>query len=716
MTRYLLLLFLFAAQSSMSQIYVDLDATGSNNGTTWDNAFTSVNDAVEAAQDGDEIWIAAGTYLPVAPTENPDTALYVDVNISIFGGFAGGETSLDERDPLTNRTTISGDHNEDDSMGDILSNKEDNNRHIFFVRDGLDGVTIDGLIIRNGKSLGVEGSGNNRRAGGVLAYSPCTLRQVQFVSNYGYFGGGFYPRGSGATGSIVENCEFLQNEAQLGAGIYMNAETVTVSDCEFTSNTAEDSGGGIYDNSSIGSVIMNCEFVDNQTREFRGAGIYLSDTEGSVMSCTFESNISIVSSGAAIQLRTDDDEVDFKTSNIQNCTFELQNARFGGAIGVYDSLTIANISGCSFSDNRSDNVGGAISNAFGGTTNVDACFFEANESGSGGAIYLQNDEGVVNVSSSVFVANIARNTGGALTISGEGSTDSLVSLSKLTVINSEIIENTAAQQGGGINLNDVNCDIVNTLIADNSTDDGATIGGGISINSGDTTQVYISILNSTIANNFGSFFAGIAHFTGEVDGFSELTMQNTILANDEAGDNYTIEAGTPTLISNGGNLSSDDTAEDALVGLNDALGEDPDFVNGEYTLTDESPAVNTGVDAGAPDTDILGNPRVGTVDKGAFENQTVVSAENVAATMDLHVFPNPSVYETLFVSMGEAFKGNVHLSVSDVSGTIHRSQLHSKVDGRETVRISVKDLPAGYYVLRVEDGSGLGTRRFIRAQ
>lgn len=93
-------------------IYVDDTAVGANNGSSWANAYASLQSALTVAVESDEIWVAAGTYKPSSYNgENPgdpaDPRLMhfrLKPSVGLYGGFAGTETALGQRDWETNVT------------------------------------------------------------------------------------------------------------------------------------------------------------------------------------------------------------------------------------------------------------------------------------------------------------------------------------------------------------------------------------------------------------------------------------------------------------------------------------------------------------------------------------------------------------------------------------------------------------------------------------
>lgn len=84
--------------------YVRAGATG--NGTSWDDASGDLQRMIDALADNNpqglagEVWVAAGTYTPQSQIISGTTysaSFRMRDGISVYGGFAGGEASKDER-------------------------------------------------------------------------------------------------------------------------------------------------------------------------------------------------------------------------------------------------------------------------------------------------------------------------------------------------------------------------------------------------------------------------------------------------------------------------------------------------------------------------------------------------------------------------------------------------------------------------------------------
>ena len=126
-----------ASVAQQTYWYVDEDGAGSY---PWDAAYTDLQDVLQHVDlaDGDIIWVAAGTYLP----GDSRTDSFELVNkVELYGGFAGTETLLAERDIFSNETILS---------GDIDTNGDDDCYHV--VWSDLDAETsrLDGFTIRDG--------------------------------------------------------------------------------------------------------------------------------------------------------------------------------------------------------------------------------------------------------------------------------------------------------------------------------------------------------------------------------------------------------------------------------------------------------------------------------------------------------------------------------------------------------------------------------------
>ena len=108
-------IFILPTSSTFAhRLYVSSNVPEGGNGTSWENAFRYLQDALEQteARRGDEIWISDGTYFPDdgwSVTEGDRLSSFVVKDeVSLFGGFSGIELSKEERDPETNQTILSG--------------------------------------------------------------------------------------------------------------------------------------------------------------------------------------------------------------------------------------------------------------------------------------------------------------------------------------------------------------------------------------------------------------------------------------------------------------------------------------------------------------------------------------------------------------------------------------------------------------------------------
>lgn len=191
--------------------YVDANATGVNDGSSWTDAFTNVEDALALTNLNDAVWVAKGTYTLV----DKNTPIAVSTNeLDIIGGFAGTEMTLADRDltaiHTTNATIFTGDINGDDIDGDFTSNKTDNAERLFELRTS--NVTFDGIIFENiydtSQSGGVEENGvifipNNLNANNLK------IKNSVFRSNYS--NGYLLKMRKFNQGLLIENTKFINN-------------------------------------------------------------------------------------------------------------------------------------------------------------------------------------------------------------------------------------------------------------------------------------------------------------------------------------------------------------------------------------------------------------------------------------------------------------------------------------------------------------------------
>ncbi len=139
------LIIMIGWASADAQIFVKQNAAGANNGTSWANAFTNLQSALDAVTPGNEIWIAAGNYIPVGATPQ-QSQFWLLKPAKLYGGFAGNETTLSQRNWELNPTILNGDKSGNDVAGNF-TNRIDNAHHILII-DAPNGENlIDAFIM-----------------------------------------------------------------------------------------------------------------------------------------------------------------------------------------------------------------------------------------------------------------------------------------------------------------------------------------------------------------------------------------------------------------------------------------------------------------------------------------------------------------------------------------------------------------------------------------
>ncbi len=290
-------------ESSDKTIFVNAAASGTGDGTSWSNAYSSLNSALTSSAGTNKIVVAKGIY---KPTSTPSTlgrkaTFQLKSNVKVYGGFDVADTLLSERNWRMNKTILSGDIGGDDTDSNrdgIIENAshivgEDDN--VYTVVTGVGDTTLEGFTITAGQSNGsIESeifgggmynnrgsylilsniifSGNSADSGGGMytAAGDLILSNVIFSGNTasnhgsGLLGGGGFSN-NGGRDSILSNVIFSGNKAKIyGGGMRTAATNITLSNVTFLGNKADSLGGGLF-NSGAGLKLSNVIFSDNMS-------------------------------------------------------------------------------------------------------------------------------------------------------------------------------------------------------------------------------------------------------------------------------------------------------------------------------------------------------------------------------------------------------------------------------------------------------------------
>jgi acid phosphatase type 7 len=233
------------------RVYVDKDAIAPFDGKSWITAYKNPGDALlqsNADTSIHEIWIANGTYRVTTNTQR-DTSFRINKAVNVYGGFAGTETSISQRNIQNNITILSGETGDPNAVSD-------NCYHVIKVQNIVDTLLLDGLHICCGYA---DGPSDQK-------------------------GGGLFVTFSNREPVILNQCTLESNYALQGSSIFNQAET-WVQECLITNTVIEGvTGSSILNSGGLSkmkltnsTVRQDCDTCPDALQNLNGGIIYVED-------------------------------------------------------------------------------------------------------------------------------------------------------------------------------------------------------------------------------------------------------------------------------------------------------------------------------------------------------------------------------------------------------------------------------------------------------
>lgn len=437
-------------------LYVDSSKATSGDGSSWANAFKTVNEALDLANSVSgcetQIWVKKGTYYPTTNTGRDSSFRIARNNIKLYGGFAGTETLLSSRSITANPTILSGD------IG-VKNDSTDNSYHIMTII-AKSTAKIDTTTIVDGFTM----SGGNGQSGGSYTYGSAVFNRQDGAAIFIYGGGS-----GNQCSPLISNCTFTRNANNFGGAIYAAAYNVGISSPVFIKNTftlnkANNGGCGVFMNTQ-GSGTSNSRFDSctfNNNFGVYGGGILFEGSGGTLNStlnnCSFNNN-NISLNGGGVYANSN------STIVYNNCTFDNNIASAGA--GIFNSSTdTSTLNSCKFTSNSADLYGGALFNNL-GRLNADRCIFynnSATNSSSGKAGAFQSEgSGISTFSNCVFANNNASGSTGE-----GGGAINMASSANTVTLNSSTFSNNVTSSTARANSNTINTNTSSTLNLNNT--------------------------------------------------------------------------------------------------------------------------------------------------------------------------------------------------------------------------------------------------------
>lgn len=268
-----------AAATSKGAYYVNRAATGTNDGSSWTNAYTDLQTAL-CNSCADTIRVAAGTYKPAAIR---DSTFEINRPMALYGGYSA---TGNERDVVKYPTILSGE------LGDP-TDSTDNTGLVVFVNSVIDSVHIDGFVIRDGSNTKGGGIHVNAEGGAGMSvvYSNTGIYNCRFINNSGSLFGGGLSLGT-YSNATVSNCVFSGNTANNRGGALYSKNNLQLTNCVFENNHTAVHGGAVAVEGrlNISNTVFYRNYTTFNTKAGLGGALYLTNAGGVLNNCTFVEN------------------------------------------------------------------------------------------------------------------------------------------------------------------------------------------------------------------------------------------------------------------------------------------------------------------------------------------------------------------------------------------------------------------------------------------
>ena len=400
----------------------------------------TLQDAIDAAEDGNRVLVAPGTYFETITIHAKAITLQSEAGFDV--------TVIDGRQ---------------DGSVVTITNVE------------APGSVIDGFTITNGSGTHIEKAPLS--GGGIYCSSSSpTVTQCRFLENSAYLGGGIFF--SDRSHPSILNCTFVNNSAGDGGGLYTTYSYPMIQSCTIAENSATSGGGGMYCYYSS-STIRDCTILENDAQRY-GGGIMISSSNTTIDRCTVIGNAaeggSSSSGGGGIYCNA-------FTSTITDCLIQGNSSDlYGGGIFCKYSAS-PTIEGCTIADNNAYSGGGIYCYYYSSPTIAD-CWIMLNSAHEGGGIQCYD-----NSSPRITRCTVSENC-----VGGDGGGIFCEFYSSPTITDCTISANNATLGGGIRCYSESNPMISNCMITENSA---MGSGGGLFC----SLYSHMMITNCTIARN-----------------------------------------------------------------------------------------------------------------------------------------------------------------------------------------------------------------------